>query len=136
MVKEDRPTRVGEVAKIMVDDVKSAILLLHSGKIVQASAQIGSTQKMVLHSNNGDNIIQMASNHPLTVNDVILGYMDRIDPAIDTLVSVHMINRILAASRLTWSTTFANKYNRHFFKKVPFIRHSVNYGSVQMKFWS
>ena len=125
VIKDERPIRVAEVAKIMVDDIKSVMLPIQPDKIVQANARIPGAQKMVLHSTNGDSIIQLSSNHPLTVNGVILQCMNRNDPAVDTLSTVHMINRIMAASEPTSSTTFAHKYTKYFGKKVPSKRQDL-----------
>ena len=125
IVKGERPARVGEVVQLMKDDVKQAHASIRPDKLVQADSYIRSAEKMISQASNADKIIQFASTHPIALHGALLRAMKSNSSDLNTLVQLHMINRVLVASEPNTDTAFSTKWAKHIGGKVPSNRNEL-----------
>nr|CCA24315.1 AlNc14C233G9334 [Albugo laibachii Nc14] len=133
--KDDRPTRVGEVVDLFIEDIKTAKLINATVTLHRADIHVSKAAKHVLNTSNGDNLIKFGSKHPIALHGVLLKSMRDNVPALAEMARAHMINRVLAASGPSSDNTFLHKWVKRVGGNVPSKRQELFAFSVT-HWWS
>nr|CCA18141.1 AlNc14C46G3696 [Albugo laibachii Nc14] len=123
--KDDRPTRVGEMVDLFIEDIKTATLPIAMDQLLRADVHVKKAASHVASTSNGEGIIKFAFKYPISLHGVLHTCMRDNNPDITNVARVHMLNRVPAAYDPSSNNTFSQKWSKRFGGKVPSKRQNL-----------
>ena len=93
----------------MLNDENTAILSILPDCLASADTQVDGVRQLLEHTTNPDHITKAATTSPLAFNSALSLNMVGNGKEISEVAQMHVINRVLFASRPTHDTTFSTK---------------------------
>ncbi|KAF1326586.1 putative Pollike protein, partial [Globisporangium splendens] len=123
--KASKPSPVVEVTESMISDENTALLNTLADRLEDADKKVDGIATILGKATNPDHILKKAVESPLAFNSALSLKMAASGNEIEELVQLHMINRVLSATKPDEDTTFAEKWKKLMGASVPSKRQDI-----------
>ncbi|KAF1331473.1 putative Pollike protein, partial [Globisporangium splendens] len=123
--KASKPSPVVEVTESMISDENTALLNTLADRLEDADKKVDGIATILGKATNPDHILKKAVESPLAFNSALSLKMAASGNEIEELVQLHMINRVLSATKPDEDTTFAAKWKKFMGASVPSKRQDI-----------
>ncbi|KAF1315563.1 putative Pollike protein, partial [Globisporangium splendens] len=123
--KASKPSPVVEVTESMISDENTALLNTLADRLEDADKKVDGIATILGKATNPDHILKKAVESPLAFNSALSLKMAASGNEIEELVQLHMINRVLSATKPDEDTTFAAKWKKLMGASVPSKRQDI-----------
>lgn len=120
-----KASSVLEVAESMLNDENTALLNILPDCLTSADTQVDGVGQLLEHVTNPDHITKSATTSPLAFNSAMSLKMVGNGKEIAEVAQLHVINRVLCATRPKHDTTFSTKWKKHMKTAVPSKRGDI-----------